>query len=100
MAADAALSGGIGHPALKNPLNLSFTLYSLILAADASVVLQIPMNPIDHPARATQAIVFVTGVVGASSGSPRVHAGLGAFSMGSLLIAMFILFAGPGSLAR
>ena len=90
----------IYYYSVRRKFFLAITVYSLILAADASVVLQIPMNPIDHPARATQAIVFVTGVVGASSGSPRVHAALGALAVGGLFIGMFIVFAGPGSLAR
>ena len=85
---------------VRRKLFLAITLYSLILAADASVALQIPMIPIDHPARATQAILFVTGVVGASSGSPRVHASLGAFFVGFVLITMFMVLAGPGPLAR
>jgi len=76
---------------------LAVMLYSLIIAADASVALQIP---IDDPTRASQVILFVAGAVGASSGSPRVHAGLGALFAGFVFIAMFIVFAGPGPLAR
>jgi hypothetical protein len=76
---------------------LAVTLYSLIIAVDSSVLFQMP---IDHPARATQALLFVAGVVGASSGSARVHAALGAFFVGFVFIALFILFAAPGSLGR
>ncbi len=76
---------------------LAVALYSLIIAADASVSLQIPIN---DPTRASQIILFVAGVVGASSGSARVHAGLGVFFVGYVFFSMFILFAGSDSFVR
>ncbi len=82
---------------VRRKLFLAITLLSLVIAAQSSVLLQVP---IDHPDRVTQAMLFVAGVVGASSGSPRVHAGLGAFFAGLVFIAMFTQFAGPSPLAQ
>jgi hypothetical protein len=71
-------------------------LWALVVGAAASALLEMPFS---HPARAIQASVFAFGVVGASSASSRVHAGIAGFLLCLALVAGFV-FALPGALAK
>lgn len=52
---------------------IGISCWMLAAATISTVVLELPLL---HPARGAQAAFFAAGVVGATSASPRVHAGL------------------------
>ena len=66
---------------VRSKLFLGITLWSVAAATTITVLLETPIN---HPFRVAEAVLFGVGVVGASSDSPRVHAGLA-----MLLVALY-----------
>ena len=67
-------------------------LWATVVALAGTFVLD---RSLTHPTRIFQAIVVVVGVLGASTSSTRVHAGIAAFSISLVAVAAFVVFAAP-----
>jgi len=67
-------------------------LWVTVVALASTFVLD---RSLTHPTRIFQAIVVAVGVLGASSSSTRVHAGIAAFSISVATVGAFVVFAAP-----
>ena len=76
---------------------IAWVVYALWLICTSILVLDMPLI---HPARFVSLWVLVFGAVGASSSSPRVHAGLAVGAIAAGVGVVFVLLVEPGSLAN
>lgn len=68
---------------------------ALTTATNATLLVGMPLN---HPARLSQSLLLVCGVVGASTASGRIHAGLAVFALSMTVIFSATVFLRASSL--
>ena len=82
--------------AVRRRYFLAMVCWSVMIAVTTTILVDMPWT---HPFRLVQLGFFAFGVVGATTGNPRVHAGLALLSVAVPVVAALTVMLQPGPLA-
>jgi hypothetical protein len=81
--------------AVRGRFYRSLCAYAVLIAATTTVLVDMPL---DHPARGSELITFLLGLVGATSKNERTHQALVVIALLFAIVALSTLAARPGAL--